>query len=152
MSGIIAFEMNDMSASESDLLTALRMPSADRNCTGAFFLGRVYVARGQDGDAASRFEQSMSCCETAVANLMHNIAATRADDEIEPGYRERRLRRMEQQVLDNRAQQYASAFNAANHHFRSGNMVRARELLEVAAQDPTLADPVAKLRAAMGGR
>jgi hypothetical protein len=58
---------------------------------------------------------------------------------------------MEQQVLDNRAQQYAAAFNAANHFFRSGNVARARELLQVAALDSKLAEPVAKLRGAIGG-
>jgi tetratricopeptide (TPR) repeat protein len=151
ISGLIAFEMDDVQLAEADLLIALSMPSADRNCTGAFFLGRVYVSFGRDMDAAARFEQSMLCCEAAVNSIRALIDETQSDDEIEAGYKLRRLRRMEQQVLDNRAQQYAAAFNAANHFFRSGNVARARELLQVAALDSTLAEPVAKLRGAIGG-
>jgi hypothetical protein len=151
IAGIIAFEMDDMQAAETDLLMALSLPRADRNCTGAFFLGRVYVSLSRDMDAAARFDQSMSCNEAAVHRLRALMDETHADNEFEPAYKRLRLGRMEQQVLDNQSQQYAAAFNAANHFFRSGNLARARELLLVAALDSTLADPVAKLRSAIGG-
>ena len=54
-------------------------------------------------------------------------------------------------VKEQRSQQYASACNAANHHVRTGNLQKARTLLDVAAKDPALEKVVAELRRIIGG-
>jgi hypothetical protein len=152
MAGIIEFEQNDLATAELDLTSALNMRDGLQNCTAAWYLGRVHVAQQRWSEAASRFERSMDCCTAAETVLVARIRSTHAQADIEPAYKALRLARFERSLKDNSSQRFASAFNAANYHFRSGNLSRARELVEIAAQDSTLAEPVAQLRMALKGR
>jgi hypothetical protein len=53
---------------------------------------------------------------------------------------------LEADLADRRKRNQTSAFNAASMNARLGNLARAAELLQVAAQSPDLADQVEKLR------
>ena len=75
--------------------------------------------------------------------------ATLAGEEMLPWLRQ--IEGFEAAIKEDRSQQYASAFNAANHFAQAGNLDRAKPLLEISAKDPALADLVAQLRKIIGG-
>jgi hypothetical protein len=56
---------------------------------------------------------------------------------------------LEADIADQQGRYYTAAFNGASNNARAGEMARSRELLEIAAQDPKLAEQVAKLRDAL---
>jgi hypothetical protein len=93
----------------------------------------------------------MRCYERVIAEGEASIATLEANPDLDPVFRTRQVANFRAQIDSDRSQQYAAAFNAANHFARGGQIPKARVLIEVAARDPGLADRIAALRKMIGG-
>ena len=91
----------------------------------------------------------MRCYDVKVADARYRIEMLEARPTRYPEVRARRIAALVADTLDNRSRYFASAFNAAGHSANAGDLPRAIQLINVAAADPKLADPVARLRAAI---
>jgi hypothetical protein len=76
----------------------------------------------------------------------------RSNPDLDAEFRASQIAGFEAALIEDRRQYHAAAFNAANHYARGGVVDRARPLIEVAAKDPALAQRVADLKRAIGGR
>lgn len=149
LAGIIENEQNDLGVAEQDLREARNMPLGDQNCTAAWTLGLVLGKSSRPVETADTFEAAKDCYDTKVALIGARIEAIRQRPSRNPAHTMKRIAALEADSTDERTRYYASAFNAAGHRANSGRRARAIELLEIAARDPKLADPVAKLREAI---
>jgi hypothetical protein len=93
----------------------------------------------------------MGCYERAAAFTEASLRAMEANTDVDPDFKANQIAGFEAALKEDRSQQYASAFNAANHSARGGNVAKAKALLDVAAKDPALAALVAELRRILGG-
>jgi hypothetical protein len=72
-------------------------------------------------------------------------------EQLDPEFKARQLASFDAVVRESMSQRSAAAYNAANIYARSGNVDRAKALIEIAALDSTLAARVAELRKILGG-
>jgi tetratricopeptide (TPR) repeat protein len=151
LAGVIEHDQDDLDIAEKDLHEAMRFPGAGLNCTPPWYLGLVEMKRTRWTESGTRFEQAMQCYERSIADSEQSIAALEANPDLDPIFRTRQIVNFRAQIDSDRSQQYAAAFNAANHYARGGQIPKARVLIEVAARDPGLAERVAALRKVMGG-
>ena len=93
----------------------------------------------------------MTCYERRVLFSEQELQAMQARTDLDAEFRARQIDGFEAAIKEDRSQQYASAFNAANHFAQAGNLDKAKPLLEISAKDPALADLVAQLRKIIGG-
>ena len=121
----------------------------DENCTAAWYLALVHRKQQRTLPAASSFEAAMKCYDVKVSDARHRITALESRPTRYPHVRAKRIAALVADSLDNRSRYFASAFNAAGNFANGGDLPRALQLLDVAAADPKLADPVGKLRAAI---
>ncbi len=146
LAGIIEHDQDDLGPAESDLTDARRGLEGAKNCTASWYLGLVEIKRSRWTESARYFESAMNCYVGAVRESEEAILALEANKDIDPEFRTRQVANFRIQIETDRGQQYASAFNAANHYARGGEPEKARVLVEIAAKDPALADHVAALR------
>ena len=74
-----------------------------------------------------------------------------ANTQIDPEFKARQIEGFKAAITSDRSQYHAAAFNAANNFARTGNVDKARPLLDIAAKDPALDKQVAELRKIIGG-
>ena len=110
-----------------------------RNCRAESYLGSVFVKRELWREAAVTFESAMACYQRDIKGR-----------EIDPGHggAQRRARRPVQGRANrpiaaprsrlNGRGEFAAALNAANFHAATGNLDKAKILIEIAAKDPEL--------------
>jgi hypothetical protein len=146
LAGIIEHDQDDLGPAFSDLTDATSGREGGANCTGFWYLGLVQIKRSQWTDSARYFEIAMNCYVAAVQESEGAILALEANPDIDPEFRTRQVANFRIQIETDRSQQYASAFNAANHYARGGEPEKAKVLIEIAAKDPALAEYVAALR------
>ena len=91
----------------------------------------------------------MKCYDVKVADMRYKIAKILETSALNPPYAAKRVAALAADTVEERTRYFASAFNAAGNHANAANRTRALVLLTVAANDPKLADQVAKLRAAI---
>jgi tetratricopeptide (TPR) repeat protein len=151
LAGIIEYDQDDLTIAERDLNIAKSLSGGAQNCTARWYLGLVFMKREKWLDSATDFEDSMNCYERAVKENEENRDAIAKNPNLDEEFKKRQIAGFEAAIEEDRRQQFASAFNAANHFARGGNRDKARVLLEVAAKDPNLADRVADLRRILGG-
>ncbi len=149
LAGMIEHDQNDLDPAERDLHGALDLSS--RNCTAMWYLGSVAIKREQWLDSGRYFESSMHCYGDVVKEDEDGLAGMQGRTDLDPEFRARQIAGFEAALKEDRAHQYAAAFNAANQYAHGGNVPKARPLLEFAAQDPSLATQVAQLRKIIGG-
>jgi hypothetical protein len=121
----------------------------DENCTAAWYLALVHRKLQRALPAASSFEAAMRCYDIKVSDARHRITLLESRPTRYPQVRAKRIAALVADTLDSRSRYFASAFNAAGNFANGGDVPRALQLLDVAAADPKLTDPVAKLRAAI---
>jgi len=102
-------------------------------------------------ESAAFFESAMHCYETRVLMSEQSLKDMQAREGLDAEFKARQIAGFEAAIKEDRSQQYASAFNAANHYAQAGNLEKARPLLELASRDPALADLVGQLRKLIGG-
>jgi tetratricopeptide (TPR) repeat protein len=151
LAGIIEYDQNDLTIAERDLNIAKSLSGGADNCTARWYLGLVFMKREKWLDSATDFEDSMNCYQRAVKENEVNRDAIANNDNLDPEFKKRQIAGFEAAIEEDSRQQFASAFNAANHFAAGGNRDKAKVLIEVAAKDPNLADRVKDLRRILGG-
>jgi tetratricopeptide (TPR) repeat protein len=149
LAGIIEHDQDALAIAETDLNRAKTLTPRNRNCTAMWYLALVKLKQDLWLDSARNFEDAMGCYEANVKDDERRLQDVRARPDLEPDFKARQIAGFEKALKDDRGQQYAAAFNAANQSARGGNMERARMLIDIAADDPGLADKVAQLREAI---
>jgi tetratricopeptide (TPR) repeat protein len=151
LAGVIEHDQDDLDPAERDLIDAKRGQDGERNCTARWYLGLVEMKRTNWTKSGGHFEDAMRCYEQAIVENEASIAALETNPDLDPAFRTKQIANFRVQIDSDRSQQYAAAFNAANHFARGGQIPKARVLIEVAAKDPGLADRIAALRKMIGG-
>jgi tetratricopeptide (TPR) repeat protein len=151
LAGIIEHDQDDLDVAERDLIDAKRGPEGGQNCTARWYLGLVEMKRTRWTESGTHFEDAMRCYEGSIIVSETSIATLEANPDLDPIFRMRQISNFRAQIDSDRSQQYAAAFNAANHYAHGGQIPKARVLIEVAARDPGLADRIAALRKMIGG-
>jgi tetratricopeptide (TPR) repeat protein len=151
LAGIIEHDQNDLAPAESDLVRAKTLNRLGRACTAMWYLGLVKMKQEKWLDSGHSFDDAMACYAANVKDEEDALAVMQARTDLEADFRAGQIASFEAALKEDRAQQYAAAFNAANHYTRAGNVDRAKVLIEVAAKDPALAELVAQLRGILKG-
>ncbi len=151
LAGIIEHDQDDLDIAEKDLLAAKSDSGGQRDCIARWYLALVAVKRERWPDAAGHFDDSMRCYDTAATLTELALQRMDANIQIDPAFKARQIEGFKAAIKADRSQYHAAAFNAANNFARSGNVEKARRLLDIAAKDPALDTPVAELRKIIGG-
>ncbi len=145
LAGMIEYDQGDLRPAEVDLQRALAI-SSGQDCEAGWYLGLVHLKNKVWPEAAARFEATMACYEIRQLEAESARAALEARDNVDPDFKARQVAALAASIKDSAGQRASSAFNAASFYAQAGNRERAGELIEVAAQDPSLASEVAELR------
>ena len=87
-------------------------------------------ARRDGSSRAQHFEDAMGCyANSVVLNEIRRDAIAKTPD-LDPEFVARQIAGFEAAIKEDRAQQYSSAFNAANHYARGGNRDKAKALVD----------------------
>lgn len=151
LAGIIEHDQDDLPVAERDLRAAFALIVNGSNCTAAWYLGLVLNKGKRWGESAASFEAAMGCYDLKVAVIHSRIAKLQGQANRNPAYTAKRITRLEADSTAERTRYFASAFNGAGNFANAGNVARANELLDIAVQDPKLAEQVAKLREQLRG-
>jgi tetratricopeptide (TPR) repeat protein len=150
LAGMIEYDQKDLPTAKIDLRVARDMES--ESCAASWYLGLVEMDLKNFAPAAEHFETAMGCYERRMLFSEQSLKEMQAREDLDAEFKARQIEGFEAAIKEDRSQQYASAFNAANHYAQAGNLEKARPLLELASRDPALADLVAQLRKIIGGR
>ncbi len=146
LAGVIEHDQDALAVAESDLRRAKAMDRQNRNCVAMWYLALVKLKQEQWLDSAGYFEQAMTCYAANVQDDELRLQAMQARTDLDADFKARHVAGLEAALKEDRSQHYAAAFNAANQFAHGGNIDKARLLIEVAAQDPALAEKVGQLR------
>ena len=149
LAGLIENDQNDLPVAEKDLRDARALIRGDENCTAIWTLGLVLRKSERPGESAASFEDAMRCYEIRVSDIRYLIGTLRSRPSPNPAFTAKRIASLEADSADARSRYFAAAFNAAGSIANAGNLARALELLDMAARDSSLADPIAQLRGAI---
>ena len=152
LAGMIEYDQSDLDPAERDLLEARAGILGRRNCVAMWYLGLVHMKRETWGNAAPQFEDAMGCYERRVIENQQNLAAVARNVDLDPALRAHQVAGFEAAIQEDRSQQYAGAYNAANNYAGARDYAKAHALLEIAARDPDLSAQVSKLRELLKGR
>jgi tetratricopeptide (TPR) repeat protein len=151
LAGIIEHDQDDLLAADKDLTSAKAMTDGQYDCVSRWYLGLNDMKRERWTVSAAHFEDAMNCYERAALFAEQALAKMEAMKDIDPDFKARQIEGFKAAIKEDRAQQYASAFNAANHYMRGGEAPKAKPLLDIAAKDEALGPRVAELRKILGG-
>ena len=151
LAGIIEHDQDDLDIADKDLTSAKAMTDGQYDCVARWYLGLNDMKRERWIASAAHFEDAMGCYERAALFSADALRKMQAAENVDPEFKARQIAGFEAAIKEDTSQQYASAFNAANHYARGGNVVKAKSLLDVAAKDPALEPRVAELRKLLGG-
>jgi tetratricopeptide (TPR) repeat protein len=146
LAGMIEHDQDDLDPAEKDLQSVLRTPGSLDDCTAHWYLGLVYMKKTQWVDSGAAFVGAYHCYQSGVALDTAKLAQMQARTDLDPDFKASQIAGFEAALAEDRSQQYAAAYNAANHYARGGDLSKARSLLDIAAEDPALADRVRQLR------
>jgi hypothetical protein len=146
LAGMIEHDQDDLDPAETDLQSVLHAAGGIEDCVAHWYLGLVYMKKTRWIDSGAAFVGAYHCYQAAAAVDATKLAAIRARTDLDPDFKASQMAGVEATLAEDRSQQYAAAYNAANHYARGGDVATARPLLEVAAEDPALADRVRQLR------
>jgi tetratricopeptide (TPR) repeat protein len=146
LAGMIEHDQDDLDPAEGDLQSVLHAIGGSEDCVAHWYLGLVYMKKTRWVDSGAAFVGAYHCYQTAVAIDVKKLGEMRARTNLDPDFQASQIAGFEAALAEDRSQQYAAAFNAANHYARGGDLAKARPLLDIAAEDPALADQVKQLR------
>ncbi|HEX3763272.1 MAG TPA: hypothetical protein VHW23_31475 [Kofleriaceae bacterium] len=147
LAGIIEYDQADLDPAEADLTAAIRTGG---DCTPRWYLGLVHRQRRQWLPAGQAFADAMGCYRDRVAESAGRQASLQARSDVDPAYRARMVASLQASIDADDKQQHLAALMAATELAAGGDVVAARPLAELAGEDRTLADQVARLRARLG--
>jgi hypothetical protein len=146
LAGMIEHDQDDLDPAERDLTVARRPPEGANNCVAMMYLGSVLTKRKAHAPASRQFEDAMDCAERAAAHTRGKLREMQARPDVDPVWLAGLTVRLEQTIAESMTQFHASALQAATAHASAGNIAAARRLVAIAAKDPALAEPVARLQ------
>jgi tetratricopeptide (TPR) repeat protein len=146
LAGMIEHDQDDLDPAEKDLLAAIKSSAGMTDCTAKWYLGLVYMKKTRWTDAGGAFKDASGCYYTYTTIDQAKLNAMKARTNLDPDFQASQIVGFEAALKEDLGQYYAGAFNAAANYAHGGDLATARPLLEVAAQDPALADVVQKLR------
>jgi tetratricopeptide (TPR) repeat protein len=152
LAGIIEEEQHALVEAERDLLRAKVIARPARNCTADWYLGLVRLQDERWLDSAAHFEDAMHCYEGNVADDEMHLRAIQIQQNVDEDFKAQQIAGFEEAIKEDRSQQHASAFNAANQFSHGGNADKAKPLLDFAAEDPALSTLVGQLRNILDGK
>jgi tetratricopeptide (TPR) repeat protein len=145
LAGIIAYDQRDLDPAQADLEAAIA--AAGEDCTARWYLGLVHRQRKRWLDSGHAFEAAMGCYRERAQATTERIRTLESRADLDPTYRAGQIARLEASVVADARQQHTAALIAGNDDAAGGDLASAKTLAEIAAEDPALADRVAKLRA-----
>ena len=145
LAGLIEHDQDDLDNAERDLQRAQQLDRGT-NCLASWLLGSVFVKRSAWATAASTFDGARRCYADDATSRSLALAALEQNVKIDPEFRRLQAIQLRSQIEASRQQQYTAAFNGANFFYQSGDLDKARELLDIAELDPSLSTEVASLR------
>jgi tetratricopeptide (TPR) repeat protein len=151
LAGIIEHDQDDLDIAEKDLNSAKSDSGGQQDCVARWYLALVAVKRERWADSAGHFEDAMRCYDNNAMLGELALQSLERNTQIDPDFKGRQIEGFQAAIKSDRSQYHAAAFNAANNFARSGNMDKARPLLDIASKDPALDKPVAELRKIIGG-
>lgn len=151
LAGIIEHDQDDLTAAEKDLAGAKGAYGGRKDCVARWYLGLVGMKKSAWRDAAVHFEDAMGCYDRVAIETEAGLKAMEEKTEIDPEFKAQQIEGFKAAIREDRSQYYASAFNAANHYARAGDVEKAKPLLAIAARDPALDKVVSDLRRIIGG-
>ena len=151
LAGIIEHDQDDLEIADKDLTAAKAMTDGQYDCVSRWYLGLNDMKRERWIVSAAHFEDAMGCYERAALFARDGLRKMQAAENVDPDFKARQIEGFEAAIKEDTSQQFASAFNAANHYARAGNVTKARTMLDIAARDPALEPRVAELRKLLGG-
>jgi len=122
------------------------MGYGSRNCTAMWYLGLVHLKRERWLPAGQQFEDAMNCFGARAGEGEAALKALQTRTDLEADFRARRMAGIEAELKENTTQRYAGALNAASCYASGGDRAATLRLLDIAANDPALADGVGKLK------
>jgi len=144
LAGIIEYEATDLDAAQANLTQAVSM---NGDCTARWYLALVHRQRKRWLASGHAFDDAMACYRDRASASQARLGALLARADLDPGYRERAAASMQASIDADAKQLHLAALLAASGFSAGGDLAAARPLIELAGEDPALADPVSKLRA-----
>lgn len=148
LAGVIEYEQSDLDPAEADLTEAIRIAG---ECTARWYLSLVLRQRKQWLPAGHAFQNAMSCYRDRSMETASRLAILLARSDVDPTYRERTAASLAASIDADTRQQHLSALMAASHLVAGGDATAARPLVDIAGEDPALADQVTQLRTRLAG-
>jgi tetratricopeptide (TPR) repeat protein len=151
LAGVIEYEQGDLAPALEDLGLAWTL-SSERNCTAAWYQGLVHVKREAWTEAGEAFSRDVGCFAANVREDRAGLASMEAHTELDADFRASQIAAFKAAIVEDERQRRASALNSAAAFASGGTIDHVRELLDIAALEPSFADQIATLKAYLDER
>jgi tetratricopeptide (TPR) repeat protein len=151
LAGVIEYEQGDLPPALEDLGLAWTL-SSERNCTAAWYQGLVHVRREAWTEAGEAFNRDVGCFAANVREDRAGLASMDAHTELDADFRASQIAAFKAAIVEDERQRRASSLNSAAAFASGGTIDHVRELLDIAALEPSFADQIAKLKAYLDAR
>jgi tetratricopeptide (TPR) repeat protein len=146
LSGIIEHDQDDLGPAEADLQAVRRM-SSGQNCRAVSYLASVFVKRQVWPQAAATFELAMTCYEADVQGRESVLARIEERRDLDPQFKLARVTQLRAEIQAQRRGFFTTALHAANYSAATGDLAKAKRLIDAAAKDPELTSQVDEVKA-----
>jgi tetratricopeptide (TPR) repeat protein len=151
LAGVIEYEQGDFPPALEDLGLAWAL-SKGRDCTAVWYQGLVHVKREAWTDAGEAFNRDVGCFAANVREDRAGLASMDAHTELDADFRASQIAAFKAAIVEDERQRRASALNSAAAFASGGTIDHVRELLDIAALEPSFADQIATLKAYLDTR
>ncbi len=149
LGGGIKYDQGDLALAELDLTEAVRMDPSQ--CIAQWYLGLVMFKKSAWPETAARFGQASVCYETSANESVSRLEAMRASDHDED-FKATQIAGFEAVIKEDRDQQWAAVFNAANAFAWADQRETALKWLDRIPADALVAPQADELRKLIGGK
>jgi tetratricopeptide (TPR) repeat protein len=146
LAGTIEYEQGDLDVAQADLAIVIDADAFGKACDARWYLGLVDRQRKHWSNARHSLEDAMTCYQQRARATTDQLQSLKTRTDLDPTYRDRAAAGLEAEVVADTRQQHLAALTAAGTAAADNDFAGARGLVDLAADDPTLADGVAKLR------
>ncbi|MEJ7601683.1 MAG: tetratricopeptide repeat protein [Kofleriaceae bacterium] len=146
LAGTIEYEQGDLDVAQADLAIVINADAVRQACEARWYLGLVDRQRKRWSSARHALKDAMTCYQERARTTADQLQSWQARSDLDPTYRDRVAAGLQAAVAADTRQQHVAALTAAAAAGADGDFSGARGLLDLAAEDPSLAARVAKLR------
>ncbi|HEX7836685.1 MAG TPA: tetratricopeptide repeat protein [Kofleriaceae bacterium] len=145
LAGIIEYDQGDLDPAQADLATAIDRNG--RDCTARWYLALVHHRRRDWRVSAHAFEDAIACYRERARDSAERVRALEARADLDPAYQASLAASLAASIAADTRQLHLAALAGASCAAAGGDIASAASLLELAGEDPALADRVTRLRA-----